>query len=65
MKAKIHLIFRKIDEFFNLEKGTSKQEIKKHLEIESIAKLERDELIYLLRYCDNILLINGIDIDEK
>lgn len=64
MIKKIHLLFARLDELFELPKGTSKIEVKKHLEIESIGKLEHEDLSYLLRYLDNIFLLNGIDIDE-
>jgi hypothetical protein len=64
MIKKIHLIFRRIDELLELPYGTSKVAIKERLEIESIGKLEHEDLSYLLRYVDNILLENGIDIDE-
>ena len=63
--AKIHLLFNRLDELFELPKGTSKIEVKKHLEIESIGKLEHEDLSYLLRYLDNILLEHNIDIDEE
>ena len=65
MIKKIHVLLNKLDEVFELPKGTSKIEVKKHLKIESIGKLEHEELSYLLRYTDNILLENGIDIDEN
>ena len=65
MIRKIHLLFRRIDKLFNLPYGTSKIAIKQRLEIESISKLEHEDLSYLLRYVDNILLENGIDIDES
>jgi len=64
MIKKIHILFNRLDELFELPKGTSKIEVKKHLEIESIGKLEHEDLSYLLRYLDNIFLLNGIDIDE-
>lgn len=64
MIKKIHILFRRIDELFKLPYGTSKAAIKERLEIESISKLNHEELSYLLRYTDNILLENGIDIDE-
>ena len=65
MIKKIHLLFNKLDKLFELPKGTSKILIKEHLKIESIRKLNHEELSYLLRYTDNILLENGIDIDEQ
>ncbi len=65
MIKKIHLLFNRLDELFELPKGTSKIEVKKHLEIESIGKLEHEDLSYLLRYLDNILLEHNIDIDEQ
>ena len=65
MKAKLHIIFRRIDQLFNLEKGTAKAFIKNHFNIVTLQNLEREELLYLIRYCDNILLINEIDIDEE
>lgn len=64
MIKKIHLLFNKLDELFELPKGTSKIEVKKHLKIKSIGKLEHENLSYLLRYLDNILLENNIDCDE-
>ena len=64
MKAKLHIIFRRIDKLFNLEKGTAKAFIKNHFNIVTLQNLEREELIYLIRYCDTILLMNNIDIDE-
>lgn len=64
MIKKIHLLFNRLDKLFELPKGTSKEEVKKHLKIESIGKLEHEDLSYLLRYLDNILLENNIDIDE-
>ena len=65
MIKKIHVLFNHLDELFELPKGTSKIEVKKHLKIESIGKLEHKDLSYLLRYLDNILLENNIDIDEE
>lgn len=64
MIKKIHVLLNKLDELFELPKGTSKIEVKKHLKIESFGKLEHEDLSYLLRYLDNILLENGIDCDE-
>lgn len=64
MIKKIHVLLSKLDELFELPKGTSKIEVKKHLNIESIGKLEHEDLSYLLRYIDNIFLLNDIDIDE-
>lgn len=64
MIKKIHVLLTKLDELFELPKGTSKIEVKKHLKIESIGKLEHEDLSYLLRYLDNILLENNIDCDE-
>ena len=64
MIKKIHILLIKLDELFKLPKGTSKIEVKKHLKIESIGKLEHEDLSYLLRYLDNILLENNIDCDE-
>ncbi|CAB4153235.1 hypothetical protein UFOVP603_52 [uncultured Caudovirales phage] len=64
MIKKIHLLFNRLDELFELPKGTSKIEVKKHLKIESIGKLEHEDLSYLLRFIDNIFLENNIDIDE-
>jgi hypothetical protein len=64
MIRKIHLLFRRIDELLELPYGTSKVAIKERLQIESIGKLDHEDLSYLLRYVDNILLENGIDIDE-
>ena len=65
MIKKIHLLFNRLDELFELPKGTSKIEVKKHLKIESIKDLEHEDLSYLLRYLDNILLEHNIDIDEN
>jgi hypothetical protein len=65
MIKKIHLLFNRLDELFELPKGTSKQEVKKHLKIESIKDLEHEDLSYLLRFIDNILLEHNIDIDEQ
>jgi len=65
MMSKLHVFFREIDKLFNLEKGTAKEVIKAHLKIESVSKLDHEKMSYLLRYCDNILLLNNIDIDEK
>lgn len=65
MIKKIHVLLSKLDELFELPKGTSKIEVKKHLKIKSIGKLEHENLSYLLRFLDNILLENGIDIEEK
>jgi hypothetical protein len=64
MIRKIHLLFNRLDELFELPKGTSKIEVKKHLKIESIKDLNHEDLSYLLRYLDNILLEHNIDIDE-
>ena len=64
MIKKIHVLLTKLDELFKLPKGTSKIEVKKHLKIESIGKLEHEDLSYLLRYLDNILLEHNIDCDE-
>ena len=65
MIKKIHLLFGRLDELFELPKGTSKIEVKKHLKIESIGKLEHEDLSYLLRFIDNIFLEHNIDIDEE
>ena len=65
MIKKIHVLFRRIDELLELPYGTSKVAIKERLQIESISKLEHEDLSYLLRYLDNILLENNIDIDEE
>jgi hypothetical protein len=65
MIKKIHVLFNRLDELFELPKGTSKQEVKKHLKIESIKDLEHEDLSYLLRFIDNILLEHNIDIDEQ
>jgi hypothetical protein len=64
MIKKLHLLFRRLDELFELPKGTSKQEVKKHLKIESIKDLNHEDLSYLLRFLDNIFLEHNIDIDE-
>jgi len=65
MIKKIHVLFNRLDELFELPKGTSKQEVKKHLEIESIKDLNHEDLSYLLRFIDNIFLEHNIDIDEN
>ena len=65
MIKKIHILLRLIDDFYSLPRGTTKIEVKKRLEIESIGKLEHEDLSYLLRYLDNILLENNIDCDEN
>ena len=65
MIKKIHVLLSKLDELFELPKGTSKIEVKKHLKIESIGGLEHEDLSYLLRYLDNILLEHNIDCDEE
>lgn len=65
MIAKIHIMFTRLDEFYEQPKNTSKNAIKKNLEIKSIKDLNHEELSYLARYTDNILLANGIDIDEE
>lgn len=65
MIKKIHLLFNKLDELFELPKGTSKIEVKKHLKIESIKHLNHEEKSYLLRFIDNILLEHNIDCDEE
>ena len=64
MIKKIHLLFNRLDKLFELPKGTSKIEVKKHLKIESIKDLNHEEKSYLLRFIDNILLEHNIDIDE-
>lgn len=58
-------MFARLDEFYGQPKNTCKNAIKKQLGIKSIKDLNHEELSYLLRYTDNILLENGIDIDEK
>jgi hypothetical protein len=65
MIKKIHILFNRLDELFELPKGTSKIEVKKHLKIESIKDLNHEDLSYLLRFIDNILLEHNIDIDEQ
>ena len=65
MIKKIHILFNRLDELFELPKGTSKIEVKKHLKIESIKDLNHEDLSYLLRFIDNIFLENNIDIDEN
>lgn len=65
MNAKIHILFKRLDELLSLPYGTSKVAVKERLEIESIAKLNHEEKSYLLRYLDNILLEFGYDIEEK
>ena len=64
MIKKIHALFGRLDELFELPKGTSKIEVKKHLKIESIKDLNHEDLSYLLRFIDNIFLEHNIDIDE-
>ena len=64
MIKKIHVLFGRLDELFELPKGTSKIEVKKHLKIESIKDLNYEDLSYLLRFIDNIFLEHNIDIDE-
>jgi hypothetical protein len=64
MIKKIHLLFKRLDKLFELPKGTSKIEVKKHLKIESIKDLNHEDLSYLLRFIDNIFLEHNIDIDE-
>ena len=64
MIKKIHVLFGRLDELFELPKGTSKIEVKKHLKIESIKDLNHEDLSYLLRFIDNIFLEHNIDIDE-
>ena len=65
MIKKIYVLLRLIDELYSLPKGTTKIEVKKRLQIDSIGKLEHEDLSYLLRYLDNILLENNIDCDER
>ena len=65
MIRKIHVLFGRLDELFELPKGTSKKEVKKHLEIESIKDLNHEDLSYLLRFIDKIFLEHNIDIDEE
>jgi len=65
MIKKIHLLFKRLDKLFELPKGTSKIEVKKHLKIESIKDLNHEDLSYLLRFIDNIFLEHNIDIDEQ
>lgn len=65
MIAKIHIMFARLDEFYGQPKNTCKDAIKKNLEIKSIKDLNHEELSNLARYTDNILLTNGIDIDEE
>lgn len=65
MIKKIHVLLNKLDELFELPKGTSKIEVKKHLKIESIKVLNHEEKSYLLRFIDNILLEHNIDCDEE
>ena len=65
MIKKIHVLLNKLDELFELPKGTSKIEVKKHLNIESIKDLNHEEKSYLLRFIDNILLEHNIDCDEE
>ena len=65
MIKKIHVLLNKLDELYELPKGTSKTEVKKHLKIESIKNLNYEEKSYLLRFIDNILLEHNIDCDEE
>lgn len=65
MIRKIHILLKQLDELLELPYGTSKIAVKEHLKIESIGKLNHEELSYLLRYLDNIILENGIDIEEE
>lgn len=65
MIKKIHILLKQLDELLELPYGTSKIAVKEHLKIESIGKLNHEELSYLLRYIDNILLENNVDIEEK
>lgn len=64
MIRKIHLLLKQLDDLLQLPYGTCKIAVKEHLKIESISKLNHEELSYLLRYIDNILLENGIDYDS-
>lgn len=57
-------MFARLDEFYDQPKDTCKNAIKKQLGIKSIKDLNHEELSYITRYTDNILLSNGIDIDE-
>ena len=58
-------MFTRLDEFYGQPKNTCKNSIKKNLEIKSIKDLNYEELSYLARYTDNILLANGIDIEDE
>ena len=58
-------MFDRLDEFYGQPKDTCKKAIKKQLGIKSIGDLNHEELSYLARYTDKILLENGIDIDEE
>ena len=65
MIAKIHIMFARLDEFYGQPKNTCKDAIKKNFGIKSIKDLNYEQLSYLTRYTDNILLANGIDIDDE
>ena len=65
MIKKIHIFLKQLDDLLELPYGTCKVAVKEHLKIESISKLNHEELSYLLRYIDNILLENGVDIEEE
>jgi hypothetical protein len=58
-------MFARLDEFYGQPKNTCKNAIKNNFGIKSIKDLNHEELSYLTRYTDNILLANGIDIDEE
>jgi len=65
MFRKLHALFKRLDELLELPNGTSKEEVKKFLKIEKTSKLNHEDLSYLVRFVDNILLEFGIDADEK
>lgn len=64
MIRKTHVLLKQLDDLLELPYGTCKIAVKEHLKIESIGKLNHEELSYLLRYLDNIILENGVDIEE-
>ena len=64
IKKKIHVVLAILDDFFDFPKGITKQKVKERLKVPSIAKLDHEGSIYLLRYLDNLCLLHNIDIDE-
>ena len=57
-------ILPRIAKYYDLPSKVVHDEIKRFLNVTTLKGMEFGELSYFVRFADNILLINNIDIDE-